>query len=85
MALNHARLDAYLSLERNMLRLDDLGDQLADRLRDAMDPIWHALTDEEHALLDARTVVPKGELFIPPPRSRALTIAPPVTIKGWAA
>lgn len=32
------RLEAYLALEREMLRLDAAGDELAEALRDAMDP-----------------------------------------------
>lgn len=71
------RLDAYTALERVMLELDEADDALADRLRDMMDPIWYALTDEEHALLDARTIAAAGQLhpircpagpglFIPP-------------------
>ena len=51
------RLEAYLSLERSMLALDAEKDPLADQLRDSMDPLWYALSDEEHALLDARTIV----------------------------
>ena len=33
-----SRLEAYLALEREMLRLDAAGDELAEALRDAMDP-----------------------------------------------
>jgi len=33
-----SRLQAYLALEREMLRLDAAGDELAEALRDAMDP-----------------------------------------------
>ena len=51
-----ARLDAYLALERVMLLLEDAGDPLADNLRDVMDPVWYALSDEEHAVLDAREI-----------------------------
>ena len=35
--------------------VDDVGDPLADELRDRMDPIWLMLSEEEHAALDART------------------------------
>jgi hypothetical protein len=48
------RLRAYLALERAMLELDEQDDPLADRLRDAMDPLWYGLTDADHAALDAR-------------------------------
>ncbi|MEK7866825.1 MAG: hypothetical protein AAB434_09105 [Planctomycetota bacterium] len=51
-----ARLDAYLALERVMFELDAAGDDLANAIRDAMDPVWYALTDEEHARLDARKI-----------------------------
>lgn len=50
------RFRAYLSLERAMLDLDELEDELADRLRDAMDPIWYALTDEERRFLNGRNI-----------------------------
>lgn len=52
------RLRAYLTLEHAMVDLDDVGDPLADELRDRMDPIWLMLSDEEHAALDARTDEP---------------------------
>jgi len=74
--MSNPRLAAYLGLEREMLALDAAGDPLADRLRDAMDPLWYGLTDEEHARLDARLVmnvrnpamtVPIGEGFFSPP------------------
>jgi hypothetical protein len=55
-----ARLHAYQRLERVVLDLDEAGDPLADHLRDLMDPLWYALTDEEHALLDARPVSPSS-------------------------
>lgn len=50
------RLRRYLELERLMLELDAAGDAVADVLRDAMDPIWYALSDEERRILDERTV-----------------------------
>ena len=49
-----ARLLAYLDLERAMLGLDELDDPLADNLRDAMDPLWFGLSDEERAMLNRR-------------------------------
>jgi hypothetical protein len=74
-------LTAYLALEREMLGLDSAGDPLADRLRDAMDPLWYALTDEEHATLDARIVVAESsgslvafvDCFTTPPETKELT------------
>ena len=50
------RLQAYLKLERAMLDLDAADDPLADTLRDAMDPMWYALTDEERTVLDGRDI-----------------------------
>jgi hypothetical protein len=52
------RLETYLALEREMLRLDAVGADLADTLRDAMDSIWHELGPEERKILDERTIPP---------------------------
>jgi hypothetical protein len=49
--------EAYLCLERAMLALDATDSPVADQLRDVMDPLWHALTEEECATLDARLSV----------------------------
>lgn len=59
------RLLAYQQLERVMLDLDAEGDPLADALRDLMDPLWYALTNEEHALLDARSPAPSSVMVAP--------------------
>jgi hypothetical protein len=48
-------LRTYLFLERAMVELDGINPKVADDLRDRMDTIWHALTESERALLDART------------------------------
>jgi hypothetical protein len=48
-----ARLTAYLTLARVMLTLDAHDDPVAEQVRDAMDPIWYALSAEERARLDA--------------------------------
>ena len=48
------RLRAYLALERAMFDLDQEGDELADSIRDNMDPIWHALTPADRKQLDSR-------------------------------
>ncbi len=50
------RLDAYLALEQIMLDLDAAGEELAETIRDMMDPVWYALSDEEHAFLDGRVI-----------------------------
>jgi len=92
--MNYPRLAAYLGLEREMLALDAAGDPLADQLRDAMDLLWYALTDEEHRRLDARVVldvggaamtVPIGEaLFTPPPQATPLRPTPgPLSGQDW--
>ncbi len=52
------RLRAYLALEELMLQLDELGDPVAEELRDAMDPVWYELTDEEHGWLNGRSLGP---------------------------
>ena len=51
-----ARLDAYLRLEQAARALDELGDPIADDLRDEMDPIWYAMTEEEPRFLDGRVL-----------------------------
>jgi hypothetical protein len=48
------RLRAYLALERAMVDLDDVGDPVADELRNRMDPIWLKLSPAEREALDAR-------------------------------
>lgn len=53
MALS-TQLDIYLKLERIMIDLDDRGELLADQVRDLMDPIWYALSEEDHKFLDGR-------------------------------
>lgn len=49
-------LRTYLELERQMLLAEGIGERTADIIRDAMDPIWHALSDEDRAALDQREV-----------------------------
>ena len=60
-----SRLEAYLALEREMLRLDEAGDEYADALRDAMDPLWHLLGPEERAFLNGRTIPDRIEELEP--------------------
>jgi hypothetical protein len=50
------RLRTYLELERLMLVLDEERHPAAEALRDAMDPIWYSLSDEERRILDERTI-----------------------------
>jgi hypothetical protein len=53
-----SRLEAYLALEREMLRLDAAGDDHADALRDAMDPLWYELGPEDRKFLNERVIQP---------------------------
>ncbi len=47
-----------------MLEAADLGDEtFADALRDLMDPIWYALSDEEHETLNRRGEVLLAVLY----------------------
>jgi hypothetical protein len=92
MAIKTTRLSAYLALEREMLMLDDIGDPIADSLRDAMDALWYGLSDEEHELLDNRTVLYSSNpvwtisdgLFEAPVEEPALTVIEgPLCVLGW--
>ena len=73
---NH-RLRAYLEMERQMLALDRVGDPLADVLREAMDPLWYGLSDEEHSLLDARTISAGTGAALKAPVGSSLYLSPP--------
>ncbi len=77
MAMTSNRLRAYLELERQMLMLDDAGDPLADLLREAMDPLWYGLSDEEHSLLDARTISIGSGVSLKTPAGSDLFLSPP--------
>jgi hypothetical protein len=90
------RLRKYLELERLMLILDEEGERGADALRDAMDPIWYSLSDEERRILDDRTVgritsleeirVPAGgQVFGPVPAPATRRALPPGPISGWTS
>lgn len=88
------RLRKYLELERLMLILDEEGDAAAEALRDAMDPIWYSLTEEERRLLDERRIgrirsleemrVPAGsQVFGEAPAPAERRILPQEPIRGW--
>lgn len=88
------RLRKYLELERLMLVLDEEGDRAADVLRDAMDPIWYSLSNDERRILDARTIgrirsleeirVPAGSrVFGLPPDPPPLRPVPRTPIRDW--
>jgi hypothetical protein len=89
-----SRLRKYLELERLMLILDEDGDPGADALRDAMDPIWYSLNDEERRILDERTIgriksveeirLPAGDqVFGPAPDPAPPRPLPKGPVKGW--
>lgn len=48
------QLAAYLDVESAVEHLDAIGSPLADRLRDAMDPLWFELTDADRTYLNGR-------------------------------
>lgn len=83
----------YLELERRMLRLEAVGDEDADKIRDLLDPIWYSLTEFERKMLDERTIgriysaegirVPAGdELFASRPFVESKRL-PKGTITDW--
>ncbi len=90
-----ARLDAYLDVERNMLALDDVDDPMADALRDALDTIWYALTDEERTILNRREIAPgpvyavrvavDDSLFVEIPALGPPNAQPNAPIDEWTA
>lgn len=49
-------MQAYLELERLMLSLDERDGVSSDAIRDAMDPIWYGLSDDEREVLDQRSI-----------------------------
>lgn len=49
-------LSLYLSLERLMFVAEGVDERTADVIRDAMDPIWYVLTDEDRETLNHRVV-----------------------------
>jgi len=88
------RLRKYLELERLMLIMDEDGNQAADALRDAMDPIWYSLSGEERRILDQRNIgriksleeirVPAGSRVFGPAPPPAMRLAlPKEPIRGW--
>jgi hypothetical protein len=94
LAMISPRLKAYLALERQMLELGTAGDPVADLLREAMDPLWYGLTDEEHEILDARIISTASTSSLRSPVGSSLFLAPPrppnprrrrdpVRVSGW--
>lgn len=54
-----SKMQGYLLLEKWMMKFDEMGDLRAENIRDAMDALWYALSDEEHAALDSRSETTK--------------------------
>lgn len=93
MAVSNA-LARYLELERLMLALDAEDNPAADILRDAMDPLWYSLSEDEIRLLDERPTPVKRsfaeirlpiipELFLEPPVAQQPGEPWPSEIKKW--
>ena len=87
-------LRLYLDLERQMLLAEGIGEPTVDIIRDAMDPIWHALSDEDRAVLDQREVefirsqeglrVPLGDhIYCRDSGPRVKSPIPKEPIKDW--
>ncbi len=80
----NVRLNAYLALERVMLLLDESGDEVADAIRDQMDVLWYALTVEDHAFLDTRTICVEDSkplrIPLPQPPTWASSTPPTTTL-----
>jgi len=77
------RLEAYLSLERAMLQLDAAGDEFADALRDAMDPLWYELSDDDREFLNRRQV-PASICELEPLRGALPVTSPPHRVDGFS-
>jgi hypothetical protein len=71
-------LREYLNLESAMLSLDALSAELADRVRDAMDPLWHRLSPPDREWLNTRELrweATHGSISLP--LSASILAAPP--------
>ena len=83
-------LRLYVILEDAMLAAEAIDERLADGIRDAMDPIWYALSADERRILDERPVAFIQGLHLPlsddlfniagPPERRPIPEEP---IEGW--
>lgn len=86
-------LSVYLDLERLMLVAESIDEQAANILRDAMDPIWYALTDADREMLDRREVdfirsleglrIPVGEHLYYAPHHPEKRPIPREPIQDW--
>lgn len=80
-----ARLQAYLALERAVVDLDTVDDEIVESLRDQMDGLWYGMSDAERLLLDRRTGPPASfagaipvRMAIAPPNSSPVLLMPTV-------
>lgn len=88
-------LQSYLALERTMLVLSKSHSDIADTLRDAMDPLWYSLSDAERQMLNEREVgeiktleeirVPISGGVFEKPMTPAHFSLPEGPIRGWKA
>ncbi len=86
-------LREYLNIEAAMLALDNLDERLADRVRDAMDPLWHRLSAEDREWLNSRDLrwdATNGSISLPlspqvvcAPRPVAPSAVPEGPIDDW--
>jgi hypothetical protein len=76
------RLEAYLALERAMLRLDAAGDVFADVLRESMDPLWYELSTEDREFLNRRHI-PEALNELEPLHGVLARMEPPRRVEGY--
>ena len=92
--MTESRLALYLAAERLMLLAEVVDEQLADNIRDVMDPIWDALSDDERRGLREREVhfprslqglqIPvSDDLYCPPPPVPGTRPIPAGPIEDW--
>jgi hypothetical protein len=94
LAVTQSRLSLYLAAEQVMLLAELVDEQLADSIRDVMDPIWDALSDDERRVLREREVhfprslqglqIPvSDDLYCPPPPAPEPRPIPEGPIEDW--
>ena len=90
--MSSPRLKTYLILEQQALALDEIDENLANTIRDVMDPIWYQLTDAEHELLNLRiieglagsSISVNSDLFLDIPRPpNIVDRESPVEVVDW--
>jgi hypothetical protein len=89
-----SQLGLYLSLEHLMLVAERVDEHTADAIRDVMDPIWYALSDEDRETLNQRVVgfirsfeglrIPLGDhIYYRDPGPSKKNSIPKEPIQGW--